>query len=186
MQILVAFDFNLNVLQAMSLYHVVQNDWIVRSHQRQKTKSAICIWPTFLLVATVCLVFPDLLVRSSEAAACPGILTGHQGALTPVPQVVLQYASLGDLTARVSMGADHRQLVKQSKWSFLRLRFVGIKEVELNKRSLSDLPILWLSSDIFLLNFIWCRNYKDFPCQLKCILVLRKEKEDIKGWHKEE
>ena len=186
MQILVAFDFNLNVLQALSLYHVVQNDWILWSHQRQKTKSAICIWPTFLLVATVCLVFPDLLVRSSEAAACPGILTGHQGALTPVPQVVLQYASLGDLTARVSMGADHRQLVKQSKLSFLRFRFDSMKEVELNKRSLSDLPILWLSSDIFLLNFIWCRNYKDFPCQLKCILVLRKEKEDIKGWHKEE
>ena len=157
MQILVAFDFNLNVLQALSLYHVVQNDWILWSHQRQKTKSAICIWPTFLLVATVCLVFPDLLVRSSEAAACPGILTGHQGALTPVPQVVLQYASLGDLTARVSMGADHRQLVKQSKLSFLRFRFDSMKEVELNKRSLSDLPILWLSSDIFLLNFIWCK-----------------------------
>ena len=62
-------------------------------------------------------MFPDLLVWSSEGAARPCILTGHQGALTPVPQVVLQVPALEDLAARVRVGTDHGQLVQQSRLS---------------------------------------------------------------------
>ena len=62
-------------------------------------------------------MLPDLLGGTSEGAAGPCVLADHQGALTPVPQVVLQVPALEDLAARVRVGTDHGQLVQQSKLS---------------------------------------------------------------------
>ena len=60
---------------------------------------------------TVCLVVSHLLVGCPEVAASPSVLTGDQGAVTPVPEVVLQHAPLGHLRAGVGVGADDGQLV---------------------------------------------------------------------------
>ena len=62
-------------------------------------------------------MLPDLLGGTSEGAAGPGVLAGHQCPLTPVPQVVLQVPALEDLAARVRVGTDHGQLVQQSRLS---------------------------------------------------------------------
>ena len=62
-------------------------------------------------------MLPDLLGGTSEGAAGPSVLAGHQGALTPVPQVVLQVPALEDLAARVRVGTNDGQLVQQSKLS---------------------------------------------------------------------
>ena len=61
---------------------------------------------TFFLEAALRLVLLHLLAGAAVRAAAPRVLAGHQRALAPVLQVVLQAAPLPGLRARVRVGAN--------------------------------------------------------------------------------
>ena len=61
---------------------------------------------TFFLEAALRLVLFHLLAGAAVRAPAPRVLAGHQRALAPVLQVVLQAAPLPGLRARVRVGAN--------------------------------------------------------------------------------
>ena len=61
---------------------------------------------TFFLEAALRLVLLHLLAGAAVRAAATRVLAGHQRALAPVLQVVLQAAPLPGLRARVRVGAN--------------------------------------------------------------------------------